>query len=245
MYRLHLQVYSKSYFSGVGVLTKRLHALILEGIQQVNPSLSQQLHDGKERQAFSTYFMPNEIIISSILLEVIQSLQQRFLLNDQIDLGRWKGIVQEMHLYHFTQEDIIHQFSDKLTLQFLTPTTFYQQGNYYPLPELTRLFVSANKLMVTIENLDIPRSELEQSVRKIRIEYASIATERVDFGKFSVIGFTGNLALNLKALPPTEQALFWKLAVYGSLMGFGYKTAWGLGQARIKPFSYPANEGIR
>jgi CRISPR-associated endoribonuclease Cas6 len=179
------------------------------------------------------------------LLEVIQSLQQRFLLNDQIDLGRWKGIVQEMHLYHFTQEDIIHQFSDKLTLQFLTPTTFYQQGNYYPLPELTRLFVSANKLMVTIENLDIPRSELEQSVRKIRIEYASIATERVDFGKFSVIGFTGNLALNLKALPPTEQALFWKLAVYGSLMGFGYKTAWGLGQARIKPFSYPANEGIR
>lgn len=47
---------------------------------------------------------------------------------------------------------------------------------------------------------------------------------------FNIVGFQGHLVLNTRSLEPEEQFFIWQLAVYGSLMGFGYKTAWGLGQ---------------
>ncbi|SFJ43359.1 CRISPR system precrRNA processing endoribonuclease RAMP protein Cas6 [Thermoflavimicrobium dichotomicum] len=236
IYRLHLHVRPQARLESPGILARRLHAFILEAIQRVNPELSQRLHDGKERQAFSVYLDSDMIFIHSPAREVIHSLQKRLLLDSSIDLIDWQGTVQEIHTQLFAKEEIMRQFTPKFTLKFVTPTTFYQQGNYYPLPELVRLFSSATKVLEMCEGQVLSRSDIETWVRKIRIEYASFTTERVDFGKFNVIGFRGKLTLNLKALPPEEQERLWILAVYGSLMGFGYKTAWGLGQTRLEPF---------
>ncbi|RAL26706.1 hypothetical protein DL897_01250 [Thermoflavimicrobium daqui] len=238
MHRLHLLIKANHKSTGVGILTRRLHAFILESIQQANPQLSQYLHDCKERQSFATYFGNGEIFVHSPDFSVVHSLQRKLLEDSLIDLIHWKGIVQSLHSQHYTKEQIMQQITNKFTLRFLTPTTFYQQGNYYPLPELVRLFCSAAKVLDMCEELAIPRNEIEVWVRKIRIEYASFVTDRVDFGKFNVIGFRGTLTLNLKALPRKEKELLWRLAVYGSMMGFGYKTAWGLGQTRLEPFCY-------
>lgn len=240
MYLLHLTVQSSSKPFGPGIITRRLHAYILDAIQQRNPELSQMIHDRKERQIFSVYFNHHKITIHSPSREVIQCLQQNVLYNDQINLIAWKGTIQEAYAQSFPVDEIMKRFSSNFTLKFLTPTTFYQYGNYYPLPELNRLFSSASKVLEMCEDQVISATELESFTRKIRVEHASIKTHRVDFGKFNVIGFSGTLMLNIKALSLEEQHLVWKLAVYGSMMGFGYKTAWGLGQTKLEPFDFPS-----
>lgn len=132
---------------------------------------------------------------------------------------------------------MMSRYHDSFTIRFLTPTTFYQSANYYPLPELGRLFSSAAKVLAMCESLTLLRDEIDQVVRKIRLEHVDISTQRVRFGSFQVIGFCGSITCNLKALPVDQQLLYWRLAVYGLLMGFGYKTAWGLGQAELIPQS--------
>ncbi|SEN14843.1 CRISPR system precrRNA processing endoribonuclease RAMP protein Cas6 [Lihuaxuella thermophila] len=237
MFRLNLVVRSDSKFGGPGIITRRLHAYILKTIQQENPQLSQLIHDRKDRQLFSTCLSQDGITIHSPSKEVIQCLQQRFVFNDRIDLVDWSGTIQEIHSQFFSTDEVLKRFTNKFTFYFLTPATFYQYGHYYPLPEFNRLFSSAGKVLEMCENLVVSPAEIEDFARKVRVEHASISTKRVDFGKFKVIGFTGTLTINLKALPAHEQHLVWKLSVYGSMMGFGYKTAWGLGQTRLEPFA--------
>jgi CRISPR/Cas system endoribonuclease Cas6 (RAMP superfamily) len=128
---------------------------------------------------------------------------------------------------------MLNTFTEKFTLRFITLTTFYQYGNYYPLPELNRLLSSASKVMVIVEGVEIGKQQLETMTRMIRIEFANIKTERMSFGKFNIIGFCGDLSLPLKALPKEDQDVVWKLVNYGTMMGFGYKTAWGLGRTQL------------
>ncbi|WP_164491618.1 CRISPR system precrRNA processing endoribonuclease RAMP protein Cas6 [Staphylospora marina] len=167
--------------------------------------------------------------------DVISCLQRYFLLQSDIDLIDWKGTIQEIHCQTFSESRIDEKFSSNLTLHFLTPTTFYQRGNYYPLPELKRLFSSAIKAYEICRGKRVEWENLEPLIHQIRIEHLVVATERVSFGEFNVIGFKGKITMNIKALPKEEQLLVWRLVAQGSLMGFGYKTAWGLGQTLLDP----------
>jgi CRISPR-associated endoribonuclease Cas6 len=237
MYRLRLKVDSPFRGNAVGVLSKRFHAFVLQSIQSESPSLSQLLHDRKERQVFSTHLLPGkgEVWINTPDREIISCLQSRFLLQPEIDLIDWKGMITEVHCQTFFESLIDEKFSPNFTLYFLTPTTFYQRGNYYPLPELKRLFSSAAKAYEICTGKRIDWEVLEPLTYQVRIEHLAVATKRVQFGEFNVIGFKGEMVLNIKALPKEEQYLVWRLVSHGSLMGFGYKTAWGLGQTMLEP----------
>lgn len=240
MYQLHLRVRSESKANNRWILSRRLHGFILRMIQNKDPQLSEWLHNRKDRQIFSIHasFQEGELCIQTPSKEVISSLQQSLLHQSTVVLRDWKGWIQEIHCHQITQEDLFQDFSSKITFQFHTPTTFYQWGNYYPIPELQRLFASGAKSYEMVGNPKVPWEEIEPLTRKVRIEHLAITTQRADFGKFKVVGFCGTLALSLKALSFEEQKLMWLLATYGSLMGFGYKTAWGLGQTSIEEQSH-------
>lgn len=183
-------------------------------------------------------FREGELCIQTPSPEVISSLQQSLLQQSAVVLGDWKGRIQEIHTRKFTQEDLLRDFSTQITFHFHTPTTFYQWGNYYPMPELQRLFASGAKSFEMAGNPKVPWEEIEPLTRKVRVEHLDITTQRADFGKFKVIGFCGSLVLSLKALSAEEQKRMWLLARYGSIMGFGYKTAWGLGQTSMEERSH-------
>ncbi|MBH8597280.1 CRISPR system precrRNA processing endoribonuclease RAMP protein Cas6 [Thermoactinomyces sp. CICC 10523] len=237
MYRLRLMADSPYHRNTVGVLSKRFHAFVLRSIQSQSPVLSQLLHDRKKRQVFSTHLLlkKGEMWINTPNRELISCIQQHLLLHPEIDLIDWKGIVQEFHCQTYSRSFIEEKFSPNFTLHFLTPTTFYQRGNYYPLPELKRLLSSAAKAYEIFSGEPVDWGDLEPLVHLIRIEQVEVATERVHFGEFNVIGFKGKIAMNIKALPKEKQQMVWKLISYGALMGFGYKTAWGLGQTMLDP----------
>ncbi|KPC68279.1 hypothetical protein ADL26_20475 [Thermoactinomyces vulgaris] len=232
MYRL--RIFLKPYGKKLdrGVWGRRLHGYILKAIQNTDPVLSQMIHDRKERQIFSAHLLieNDELHIQSPSKAFIQCMQQHFLVQKEIDLIDWKGVVQEVQLISYSDEDIMRRFATKFTLHFISPTTFYQSGNYYPLPDPTLLFLSALKITHT-GNIDFPYS----MIRTIKINYASFKTVVVDFEKFQAIGFLGKMTLNTNKLPFEDQKWLWKLACYGSIMGFGYKTAWGMGQAKLIP----------
>lgn len=239
MYRLCLKVDFPAPFRGnpVGVLSRRFHAFVLKSLQQESPQLSQEVHDRKERQVFSTHLLLNrgEIRINTPDREIASCLQRYFLQEAEINLLDWRGTVRELHCQTFDLSRIDERFSANLTLYFLTPTTFYQRKNYYPLPELKRLFSSAAKVSEIVTGQRVEWETLEPLIYPVRIEDLNVRTERVSFGEFNVIGFKGKMAMSLKALPEESQRMMWRLLAYGSLMGFGYKTAWGLGQTLLDP----------
>lgn len=239
MFRLQLHVKALSdrmKYIEPGVMTKRFHAFLLLVIHKIDPDLSQYLHERKSRQLFSFFINRDQIMVHSPNKQVIQCLLQGLMNLSLIHLRDWRGKIQEIHCKHIMEKDISNAFSNYLTLYFLTPTTFYQSGNYYPLPELNRLLKSANKAYEMCENYAVPADIINTIAQTIRIEQVSLETKKVHFDKFKVLGFHGRMDMNLKALTPTDQQTAWKLFVYGSLMGIGYKTAWGLGQTRLEPF---------
>jgi CRISPR-associated endoribonuclease Cas6 len=239
MYQLNISLASKTKPQNTWVLARRLHAFVLHSIQSQDPNLSQALHDRKDRQLFSIHpgFKVGAISVRTPNKDVVKCLQSALLEEDLIDLNDWKGKIQALHCESMTLNDVMRDFSTKITFHFITPTTFYQWGNYYPLPELQRLFSSGAKSLAIAEHYVVDWAQIEPLLRKIRVEDLHLSTKRVNFGTFNVVGFEGKMVINSKALPIEDQQLIWKLAAYGSLMGFGYKTAWGLGQTQLKELS--------
>lgn len=238
MYQLTLQIKPASPKQPKiipGILTKRFHACILDAIRKQNPVLSSFLHQSKQRQQFSFYAQGSQIIVCSPNKGVIRTLQDHWQSGVEINLHHWKAIVQQVEARYLSLSEIKSKYQSSVNLRFLTPTTFYQDGNYYPLPELNRLLLSANKIYPMIDQPMLSLEQINGMVRQIRIEQVAIQSQRVHFGKFSIIGFQGKLELNLKALLPDEQIHAWMLFSLGALLGFGYKTAWGLGQTRLFP----------
>ncbi|MCH5584618.1 CRISPR system precrRNA processing endoribonuclease RAMP protein Cas6 [Shimazuella sp. AN120528] len=216
-----------------GVHYRRLHAFVLGLIKLSDPALSKEIHGRKDRQIFSISYEKEKIRIYTPSKRIISCLQQALLDRHQVDLFDWQAKILQVAANFTTPEEIQNKFCEKFILRFITPTTFYQYGNYYPLPELNRLLSSASKVMEIVEGVEIDKHQLETMVRMIRIESANIKTERVSFGKFNIIGFCGDITLQCKVFPKEDQYVVWKLVNYGAMMGFGYKTAWGLGRANL------------
>jgi CRISPR-associated endoribonuclease Cas6 len=237
MYQLQIQVHVLKANRALkpGVISKRFHAFVLSVIQQVDPVFSNFLHQRKERQLFSFLLGQHLISIRTSSLELVSRLQQGFLALTEIDLHDWIGRVQEIHYHHVDEHEVMRRFSNNVRMNFITPTTFYQSGNYYPLPELHRVLNSANKVYEMSGYNAISSEQINTFAREIKIEQVTLETHRVRFGDFTVVGFCGKMDLSFHSLSYVEQQEAWRLLSYGAFMGIGYKTAWGLGQTHLKP----------
>ncbi|KYQ86767.1 hypothetical protein AYX07_06380 [Thermoactinomyces sp. AS95] len=81
-----------------------------------------------------------------------------------MDLIDWKGKIVGHCCQTFSPARISEKFSPGFTLHFLTLTTFYQRGNYYPIPEFKRLFSSAAKACQLCTGKETEWGELEPFV---------------------------------------------------------------------------------
>lgn len=178
-------------------------------------------------------------MIYTLWKEVVLSLQQTLLDHHVLDLQDWKATIIEVQTRKVTTQEMDASYCEKCTLHFITPTTFYQYGNYYPLPELNRLLGSAAKLVAIVDEWEIEKHQIEDWARNIIIESVEIKTERVSFGSFQIIGFCGKMTISQKKLSKADQSIVWRLIQYGALMGFGYKTAWGLGRVEVQTSNRP------
>ena len=116
------------------------------------------------------------------------------------------------------------------TLEFITPTSFRQQGTQivFPLPEY--VFGSLRQGWNDHGPIQLP-SDLDLSL--IRVSRYRLRTQLLHFNRYKIVGFTG--ICSYQAPPKNPDFLPWLLAVladFGEIAGVGYKTTMGMGVVR-------------
>lgn len=126
---------------------------------------------------------------------------------------------------------------ERLTLEFLSPTTFRCDEHDYPWPKPELVFGSLAERWNKIsgkEHFDV------EKVKKIAADYLlperwQGSSKRVNVSpQHGVTGFVGSFTYKLTLLPPEFRAMFISLGEFAVFAGVGRLTGQGLGQVKIK-----------
>jgi hypothetical protein len=149
-------------------------------------------------------------------------------LNDEDGLAVWDAIQAKSFILRDTVvknaivesitsiDEIEKRLTDRITLLFLSPTTFKKRDIHLPLPEPANVFKNAAELL----NIEVP--EIILTDLNIKSEKIAISPD------ISISGFTGTCAFMCKDpnfLYPASKIL--------EYTGAGWKTALGMGKVAI------------
>ncbi len=119
----------------------------------------------------------------------------------------------------------------RLTLRFLSPTSFRSGTDQDVLPRPERVFGSLFQAWQAWSPVRLD-DHLPQVFSLLRIAAYELRTELVHFGRYKVIGFKGQVTYAFPPeLRPDVRRLLHALADFAFYAGVGYKTTMGLGQA--------------
>lgn len=126
--------------------------------------------------------------------------------------------------------------SRKLTLRFITPTSFRLQGHQsYLFPEPSMVFTSLMDKWNSFSPVQFPNSYKTDFATLLVTEH-HMRTELVNFRNYKLIGFRGRVSYTLprELARPLVKAIN-ILAEFSRFSGVGYKTTMGMGlTARVK-----------
>lgn len=233
MYSIDVGVDISDKFCYPGQFSKQLHGFMLASIEKINPSLSEYLHDSKERSYYSIHLIDgHNLRISTTSKEIVAAIQKSFLISSSIETPSVSTRISTIKVKEKDIEDGI-EIVDKsiFRLNFRTPTAFAQSGNYYILPEAKRLFSSALKTYHLL-GYEVEWEEIERLIDKLIMVDVKISTKVVHFDKFNVRGFVGYVDWSTKQLTHQQKQRLAHLIMCLDTFGAGIKTAWGMGRVQ-------------
>ncbi|MGL5151608.1 MAG: CRISPR-associated endoribonuclease Cas6, partial [Clostridium sp.] len=122
----------------------------------------------------------------------------------------------------------------KAKVKFITPTTFRVNPCNYPLPEPRKIFKSLNRSYRDIfGDVLLSNENLDEINRYVALEGLNINTDIAQYKKFAMVGFTGEVTLNIKFPDEIIQQRVEKLLALIPYVGVGYKTGMGMGKCII------------
>lgn len=123
----------------------------------------------------------------------------------------------------------------KVTLEFITPTSFKVSGVQSLFPDPKLVFSSLLRRWNAFSETKLPE-EYIKSFASIKVSSYNLHTELVHFSRYKMIGFKGRTEFELpKDLGEPFQRVVNALADFAPYAGVGVKTAMGMGQTkRIK-----------
>jgi CRISPR-associated endoribonuclease Cas6 len=239
--------------------TKGLHAWFLDQVRQKNPSLSKELHDEQSEKAFTISRLegkfshvgrqlqlnPNQIYrwsVTALSADVVQWMKDWLTaLPETLELRNTTLKFQSVNfcLPPTTYQQLFSSTpSKKVTLSFLSPTSFRHKGHHFPLPVPTNLFHSYLRRWNDFSGYPFePETFLEWIDEFVLITRLRLESLKVPGGKKgAVTGFIGAIELSLTpALPnsPELVQLYSALGQFAPYCGTGHKTTFGLGQTRL------------
>lgn len=145
-----------------------------------------------------------------------------------------RPIVRERDLLGY--ETLMDDNSESLrvTLIFVTPTTFKRGKADYPLPDPRLILKGLIKKWHTFSGIRIDRDLSDAMERGIKVAGAWLGTERVSFSDMGLLtGFKGRVILSLEDLPEEERKWILRLLRFAEFAGVGRKTTMGLGKVRL------------
>lgn len=241
--------------------TTQLHGWFLHQIRQINPELSQQLHDGQGEKAFTISQLQGSIVIqgkeqllgchniyqwqiTALSRALCEGLRQ-WLDRPPTRLELSSGNYQILHLQACnpatTYDRIWHQSAVETTpleLTFTSATSFRKRGNHMPLPIPENLFHSYLRRWNHFATEKFEQEPFLEWVNEhVVILRHDIRSSKVQAGKSgSVTGFIGSIQLGFapKAKQqPVYIQLVRALTTCAPYFNTGHKVTFGLGQTQL------------
>ena len=126
--------------------------------------------------------------------------------------------------------------SNKIRMQFLSPTTFRSGGRNLPFPLMQLVFLNLVSKWNEYSPIFVGDEEVHSLVdAKGTLSRYESRTKMYDFGPYRQVGFVGECEYGLLKLSVEEEEwlkVFHMLADFAFFAGVGYKTTMGMGQAR-------------
>lgn len=120
----------------------------------------------------------------------------------------------------------------KMTLDFITPTSFKVSGVQSLFPDPKLVFSSLLRRWNAFSETKLPEEHIK-SFASIKVSNYDLHTELVHFSKYKMIGFKGRTEFELpKDLDESFQRVVNALADFAPYAGVGVKTTMGMGQTR-------------
>jgi len=236
-----------------------LHAWFLDQIRQIDPQLSQYLHDGQSEKPFTLSGLQGEIGTAGKQLQVyanqtyewsVSALSKSMVngltnwLKTQpktVNLRQVKLNIKSIKIGHFptTYQQLFQTpIAQNLALSFISPTSFRRKGHHFPLPLPFNVFHSYlrrwNDFSQQSFEQDMFLNWVDENVIILRHQLQSL---KVSAGKRgSVTGFTGAIEYRLAEEAynqPEFVQLFSALGEFAPYCGTGHKTTFGLGQTEL------------
>jgi CRISPR-associated endoribonuclease Cas6 len=241
--------------------TTQLHGWFLHHIRQIDPELSQQLHDGQGEKAFTISQLQGSIVIqgkeqllsahntyqwqitalSKPLCDVLRQWLDRPPTRLELSSGNYQILNLQTCNLATTYAEIWHQSAfdtTPLELTFTSATSFRKRGNHMPLPIPENLFHSYlrrwNHFATEKFEQDPFLAWVNECVVILRHDIRSIKVQAGKSG--SVTGFIG--AIQLGFSPKAKQQpvyiqLVRALTTCAPYFNTGHKVTFGLGQTQL------------
>ncbi|MEC4803277.1 MAG: CRISPR-associated endoribonuclease Cas6 [Jaaginema sp. PMC 1079.18] len=239
--------------------TTGLHAWLLHQVRSHNPQLSQNLHDNQSEKSFTLSRLTGKIdtvgrylqlypdctylwYCSVLAQPTIQWLKTWLktppntldLRNASFNIDRI-AIAQSPTTY---SKLLKIPTPTKVSLSFISPTSFRSKGHHLPLPIPNNLFHSYLRRWNHFSQYPIDQTAFLHWIdENVVILRHRLETAKVPAGKRgSVTGFLGAIELALATTAtqnPEFYQLFFSLVQFAPYCGTGHKTPFGLGQTRL------------
>lgn len=238
--------------------TTTLHAWFLDQVRSYNPALSAELHDA-DSKAFTISGLEGNIgtnggklqlyadqtyrwrvtAFSSIVVEWLALWLQNLPANIELRYATLQIQSISYFLKPTTYSQLFQIKKDKkLTLSFVTPTSFRRKGHHFPLPLPVNVFHSYLRRWNDFSKIPCDDETflawIDESVLISRHQLESV---KVAAGKKgSVTSFLGAIEYSLINTVQKQQQfeqLFTTLGQFAPYCGTGHKTTFGLGQTRL------------
>ncbi|NEP17957.1 MAG: CRISPR-associated endoribonuclease Cas6 [Leptolyngbya sp. SIO4C1] len=247
-----------------------LHAWLLGQIQKTHPALSRRLHDNANEKAFAISSLDGAFVQTGQQLTLragqVYRWQVTALSNSVVKwLSRWlprrpeaidlRGAPLQIKSIKLglpptdykTLVALPVPAKPKVTLSFLSPTSFRRKGNHFPLPLPVNLYHSYLRRWQSFAKTAPDQIDFLDWIDAHTVVLRHhIQSKKVAAGKRgSVTGFVGAVELGLDAAAYEDPAFvdwFYRLAQFAPYCGTGHKTTFGLGQTQLGwqlPEAYP------
>lgn len=241
--------------------TIALHAWFLEQVRLFSPTLSAELHDNEAEKAFTLSSLMGPIlsteqgwqfsgnqtyewVITALSQPVIEFLRHWLpRLPKHLEIKKYPfkikawGIVYPA-LSYAQLAPTSRRSCAKVTLSFISPTSFRRKGHHLPLPWPTNVFHSYLRRWNTFSGQVMEQDDflnwVDESVIIVRHQLES--TKLLAGKKGAVTGFTGSVEFGIAGSGrdhPDWTPLFYTLSQLAPYFGTGHKTTFGLGQTRL------------
>jgi len=227
-------------------------AWLLDTVRQADPSLANVLHSGQARRPYTVGFLPRESILritsvsddlsrllSDVILPELKTIRllgiEAIVTSIQTEGHPWAaGTDFESLARDSFNNDDVRQWQ----MEFVTPTTFHQNGMDMPLPLPALVYGSLIQAWNTFSPIPLPVHIGGFIDQAIGIARHRITTRMVQFGKMEQhVGFVGTVNYMVKPTLTAEElhpyvSILNLLTQFAFYTGVGIRTTVGMGMAR-------------